>query len=201
MNLIKKLKEFDAPLLSHHPLCSSFKDDLIIIKGWKLCLGCTISYPITLGILIFSPWLFYGEWGTTKLIQYGLPLGLLQLISTLGLTKAKIIKLLIKIFLGIGMGLTTLSILTLNVPWSMKILILIFCIQIASIPAGLRTRNIKKKCMKCPYQAQWDCCPGYVNTRQNTGILHKLPIMPAGKKSVKYELSKDEIVELPVPLE
>ena len=72
MNLIKKLKEFDAPLLSHHPLCSSFKDDLIIIKGWKLCLGCTISYPITLGILIFSPWLFYGEWGTTKLIQYGL---------------------------------------------------------------------------------------------------------------------------------
>ena len=95
MNLIKKLKEFDAPLLSHHPLCSSFKDDLIIIKGWKLCLGCTISYPITLGILIFSPWLFYGEWGTTKLIQYGLPLGLLQLISTLGLTKAKIIKLLI----------------------------------------------------------------------------------------------------------
>ena len=200
MKLFQQLKTLDAPFLSHHPLCSSFKDDLIIIKGWKLCLGCTISYPITLGILLGSPWLFYGNWDTIKLLEWGIPLGLMQILSTFGLTKFRLVKVIIKISLGIGTGLTTIAILTLHLPWSLKILIFICCIQIASIPAGLRTRNIRKKCIKCPYKAQWNSCPGYINTRHHTGNTNELPIFPPGDNSVVYPISKDKDIELPVPL-
>ncbi len=201
MNWLKKLKTFDAPFLSHHPLCSTFKQDLLQVRGWKLCLGCAISYPLAISIMIGSLWYPYGDWEWYELAIWGIPLGLVQLTSTIGLTKWRSLKIVVKIILGIGIGLTVLAVLKLPFPLPIRTLVLISCAQLASIPAALRSKNIKKKCEECPYEARWDCCPGYINTRQNTGALHELPIMSAGKKPVNYELANGETIELPVPLE
>ena len=200
MNWLKKLKEIDAPFFAHHPLCTSFSHDLLQIRGWKLCLGCAISYPLAIAVLIGSLWYPYGDWGWYELAIWGIPLGLVQLTSTVGLTKWRSLKIVVKIILGIGIGLSTLAILKLPFPFPMRMLALIFCAQLASIPAGLRSRNIRKKCEECPYKARWDCCPGYINTRHNTGAIHELPIMPAGEKPVIYEISEGETIELPAPL-
>ena len=200
MSWMEKLKVFDAPLLSHHPLCSSFRHDLLRIGGWKLCLGCAISYPITLAILFGSLRYPYGDWEWHELAMWGIPLGLIQLTSTIGLTRWRFVKVVVKIILGVGMGLATLAVLKLPLPIPLRGLIFILCVQLASIPAGLRSRNIKKKCKVCPYQARWDCCSGYINTRYNTGAVHELPVMPPGEKPVIYETPEGKTVELPVPL-
>jgi len=200
MSWTENLKNLDAPFLSHHPLCSSFKHDLIRIGRWKLCLGCAISYPILIGILVGSFWYSYGEWEWYELATWGIPLGLIQLTSTLGLTKWRPLKIAVKVILGVGMGFTTLAILKLPYPLPIRTLIFIFCAQLASVPAALRSRNIKKKCEKCPYQARWDCCPGYINTRYNTGAVHELPILPHGEEAVSYKNSEGKTLELPVPL-
>ena len=200
MRWIEKLKTVDAPFLSHHPLCTSFTEDLLQIRGWKLCLGCAISYPLAIIVIIGSIWLPYGNWDWKLLAMTGIPLGLLQLLSTIGLTKKRILKIIIKIILGIGLGLTALFILKIPLPFPIRMLIFIVGAQLASIPAGLRSRNIKKKCEECPYNAEWGSCPGYIGTSYNNGTEHELPIMPAGNETVLYPLSKNQNLELPVRL-
>ncbi|MDC0161313.1 hypothetical protein OAI71_00430 [Marine Group III euryarchaeote] len=200
MKWIERLKTVNAPFLSHHPLCSSFTEDLIQVKGWKICLGCAIAYPLAILVIICSIWLPYGNWGWEFLAMTGIPLGLLQLMSTIGLTKKRSLKIFIKILLGVGLGLTALFILKIPLPFPIRMLIFIAAAQLASIPAGLRSKNIKKKCEKCPYNAEWGSCPGYIGTNYNNGTKHDLPIMPAGNKPVLYPISKKQNLELPVRL-
>jgi len=151
--------------------------------------------------LVGSFWYSYGEWEWYELAIWGISLGLIQLTSTLGLTKWRLLKIAVKVILGVGMGFTTLAILKLPYPLPIRSLIFIFCVQLASIPAALRSRNIKRKCKKCPYQARWDCCPGYINTRYNTGAIHELPILPPGEEAIIYKTPEGKTFELPVPLE
>lgn len=197
---IQKMKTTNAPFLSHHPLCTTFSEDLLQIKGWKLCLGCAITYPVAIFVILGSLWFPYGNWDWELLATTGIPLGLLQILSTFGLTKKRALKIFVKITLGLGIGLTALSILKIPLPFPIRMLIFIAATQIASIPAGLRARNIKKKCEECAYNAEWGSCPGYIGTNYNNGTMHELPIFPAGNKSVIYPLSKKQSIELPVKL-
>lgn len=89
-------KEFNELLLSHHPNCKCFKDDVFIIFGRRICNGCLIAYPIAILIL-----LLFKPSGIESVILSALFVFISQIRR---LTKEPKIKLFMKALAGIGLG-------------------------------------------------------------------------------------------------
>lgn len=45
--------QFGELLLSHHPNCTCFRSDVVIIGGRRVCAGCLAAYPTALFVLFF----------------------------------------------------------------------------------------------------------------------------------------------------
>jgi hypothetical protein len=45
-------QEFRELLLSHHPDLPAFRNDVIVIGGWRICAGCLLGYPAALVTLV-----------------------------------------------------------------------------------------------------------------------------------------------------
>ena len=60
----EKLKGFLHYSLAHHPICWQYREHLIRVKGWSLCLGCTGFYSgfIFGAIVIFLGFLQHILW-------------------------------------------------------------------------------------------------------------------------------------------
>lgn len=56
------------------------------------------------------------------------------------------------------------------------------------IIAFLRTREIEKECLKCPYKKNWDECPGMKEIRDKL-YKHDFREKKKVKESIQYEKS------------
>jgi hypothetical protein len=132
-------KEFNRLLLSHHPDCECFKDDVIDVGGYKLCAGCVMAYPIAIALFI-SIW---------PVSQYSVYISIILIL--ISLTRKFIGNVFFKLTLrgvaglGLGFGLGGLiwSIENKNVLFTL----LLIC---GAITYGIiRAYSIKRKLLKC----------------------------------------------------
>ncbi|MHA1616263.1 MAG: hypothetical protein ACTSX9_03035 [Candidatus Njordarchaeales archaeon] len=87
-------------ILSHHPECSNYINDYIVIRGTKLCIGCTFGYIpalITLVVgVIFDLWEVFGK----HILQLLIITLIVQVFYYDVWRRNKTLKIISKIFLG-----------------------------------------------------------------------------------------------------
>lgn len=171
------LSDFKPLFLSHHPNCDNFSDHVYHIGKYKLCIGCFTFYPTIILTIIFSS--IFIDLTLVNLIYMNIIsyLFFLSLILNLvGLTKYKFLKIFSKISIGIGVGLYLISIFLLPFHIILKILSLFEVNFFVGVIAYIRSNQIRKKCKKCKYKADWETCPGMKDITQKLykhGFKHK----------------------------
>lgn len=154
-------REWKFYFLSHHPKCEKFKDDCYNVKGRKFCIGCFTAYPITLFYISLA---FFNIIDLSYKFQIiiGLATGSVQFLSLHPKFNKKWIKIIIKIFLGIGLGAFTTGIFLLPLLLFQRMILFLFCLQITGYFSFFRMKKIRNICMKCEYEQDWENCPGFI---------------------------------------
>jgi hypothetical protein len=106
---------------------------------------------------VFTDLLFHKD----ILLIAGLATGLIQVFSSFHSTKNLWVKIIIKIFLGLGFGLTTVWVFTLPLHILLRILLFVVLVMIATYIGTFRVRNLRKTCANCIYHGNWDICYGW----------------------------------------
>lgn len=151
-------------ILSHHPECDQYKNDYIIVKGVKLCIGCT--FVISTALLMFIIDLFVDLWGL-YLVKYHvlfLVLGLsIEALYYTGLGREnKKIKIFSKIVLGAIIACIFIYILHANASTTAKAITFIYTYMlINAIISGTRIIHIERKCKKCTEYKDFPLCSGF----------------------------------------
>jgi hypothetical protein len=147
-------------MLSHHPHCKYFEDDVYHVGKHRLCIGCFTSYPIA--IVVVALWFlgFFPYWWHI-LMLLGLAFGLVQLLSFTSLTDRKGMKIFVKVFLGLGFGFFASAILAMPIPLWFKVVTFINLGFTTSMLGFFRYKKIIKICEKCEYKSNYETCPGF----------------------------------------
>jgi hypothetical protein len=147
-------------LLSHHPHCKYFENDVYHLGKHRLCIGCFTSYPIA--IFVVALW-FLGIipylWPTLLLL--GLFFGLIQLLSFTRLTDKKGVKIIVKVFLGLGFGFFASGVLAMPLPLWFRVVTLINLGFATGMLGFLRYKKVIKTCERCEYKGNYYVCPGF----------------------------------------
>jgi hypothetical protein len=166
ISLFQRIKYFFKGLkpliLSHHPKCEKFDEHSFIIKGKRFCYGCYIGWPVTFITIIISMIIqIQTYFSLGDLFNMGFILCCSYVLSLIKLTKIKIIKIISKVLIGIGLGFIISSIILTEFPLWFKILIILVFLQITTVGVNLkRIYEIEKICKQCSYNEDWDNCPG-----------------------------------------
>lgn len=167
-------------IFSHHPSCSFFKADTIRICSIDLCIGCFMSYPIALLILLLDFTFSWSEitpqvfWQGDILLFAGLAIGSLQFISSFRGINNKMIKIIIKIALGVGIGFSVIGIFALPISLYIRVSILLTGMTLAVFFGSFRLYRVRSKCASCIFHGDWNNCYGfrsmndYVNGKTNS---------------------------------
>ncbi len=157
MNLLREKNDY---FLSHHPMCSRFDDDVYHFAGKRLCVGCFTAYPV--GSIIFILWIIdFIQISTPMAFFIGISFGVFQFLSLTDVSEYKIGKILIKVFLGLGIGFFMIGIFSLPIHLFLRVILFLICINIAALYSFLRMRKITKICQGCEYEKDWSNCPGF----------------------------------------
>jgi hypothetical protein len=158
---LRSIKHSFPHLLSHHPHCKYYNEDVLHVGRHRLCWGCIVTYPtmflfISL-ILIFG---FQNDLSWWKFIIVGAVFGSFEFISLW--KKGKGLRhRTIKFFLGVGLALMIVGVFTIPIHLGFRILILVQLYLIAGFFGSLRIRAMEKKCKKCGWNGNWNRCPGF----------------------------------------
>ncbi len=157
IGLLRRSKDY---LLAHHPSCDKFEEDCYHIGEKRLCVGCFTAYPTALMIIVI--WLF----GLIDIsigwkFLIGTFFGSLQFFSLTRISDFKFGKIVIKVFLGLGIGFFTIAIFSIPVHILVRIFLFIGCINIAGFFSFLRMKKIENICDSCEYNREWSNCPGF----------------------------------------
>jgi len=160
------LSDFKPILLSHHPNCDKFSDHVYHVGKRLLCIGCFTFYPVIIITIILT--LLFVELNDYNLIGmylisfiFFIPI----ILNVVGLTRYRFLKIFSKASNGIGVGLHLVSVFVLPFPLFMKILTLVEINFLIGVIAYIRANHVKKDCLKCDYQGDWDVCPGMKEIR------------------------------------
>ena len=155
------LLDFKPIMLSHHPNCDEFSDHVYHLGKRRFCIGCFTFYPVAIITIIVT--LLFVERSAFNLVSmylisfiFFLPI----ILNVVGLTKYRFLKIFSKASNGIGVGLHLVSVFLLPFPIIIKILTLLEINFFVGAIAYIRSNRIKKDCISCEYQGNWDDCPG-----------------------------------------
>ena len=160
------LSDFKPIMLSHHPNCDEFSDHVYHLGKRRLCIGCFTFYPVIIITIVLS--LLFVDLNIYNLIImylisfiFFIPI----ILSVVGLTRSRFLKIFSKASNGIGVGLHLVSVFLLPFPLIIKILTLLNVNFLIGAIAYIRANRIKKDCSTCDYQGNWDDCPGMKTIR------------------------------------
>ncbi|MBN1390685.1 MAG: hypothetical protein JXA22_08605 [Candidatus Thermoplasmatota archaeon] len=177
-DIIKTVRRLSPFLLSHHPDCSFFDQDIYRVFGKKICLGCSIAYPTAFLVIISSlltgwyrsfPELIIHE---DMLIIASMMMGSLQFIKYVGLRSSRPLNIFIKISLGLSLGGITVWIFTIPIHLIFRILLFIIFFIFVQFLGSLRFRSVRNICADCIYHGDWDICPGFRNINRYHDFSH-----------------------------
>lgn len=149
-------------MLSHHPACDNFKDHTFHLFKWDFCIGCFITYPSALIMILIgyvSGLFSFLSLGT--LLKVGIILLCSYLLSILKITKYKKIKIISKVIIGGGIAFITAFIFALPVLLLGRIVLFLLFLQTGIMFVnGKRALEIRKICKNCEFHSEGDNCPG-----------------------------------------
>jgi len=160
----KQLKCYKYLLLSHHPDCNKFvKNHTINIGKYKFCIGCFIGYPTAIiGILLIHYLNLLELFDSFFFLMLAMILISSIILSPLGLTKIKLIKIIQKFLIGLGSAFLFWYI------WSSPNSFIINSIYFSLIFGTLlillniyHGYGLHNTCKKCEYSMDWSNCPGF----------------------------------------
>lgn len=148
-------------LLAHHPCCKRYDRDVAKIGRLRLCLGCLIFIPSALLVMILlfgnflRPGLDYGFY-----IPVGVVFGLAQFLSLFFHIKFRLLKVLVKMALGIGVAFVLYGIYLLPIKAGYRFLIVIICVTVAGAVESIRIFRFRQTCKKCDSYIKIPDCEG-----------------------------------------
>lgn len=115
--LVPMSRRLPAHWLGHHPDTPQYDQDVFLVAGRRLCIGCFTTYPL---FLVASAYLALAApagvvWWAW--LAGGFGLALLQSISSAGLARLRWQKVVVKSGLGLGLALAVHGVLA--APWSL----------------------------------------------------------------------------------
>lgn len=148
-------------IVSHHPHCKYYDQDVLHIGKWRFCWGCIVTYPtMALMILLIVLLDIHMEFAWWQFIIAGIVLGSFELIS-LWKKGSGLRHRTIKFFLGIALASMTVGIFTIPVHLVFKILIFAQLFIVAGFFGSFRILAMEKKCKRCRWKGNWFRCPGF----------------------------------------
>ena len=165
-------------LLSHHPECAKYQGHTIRIGKLGLCIGCFIGYPTAIISIILI-----GAFNLNHIIpvEYFLYFGIAFLasfiLSPVGLTKVKFIKITQKILIGLGAALIYWWILALPNSREVNALITFYFLSITvSLLNIYHIYGFYRTCKKCETPYNWEKCDGFKFTKSISEKHHLINI-------------------------
>ena len=170
------IKIFGSFLLRHHPECENFKGHAIKFRKYEFCIGCFIGYPTSfIMIVILGVFKLNESIPSNNLIIFGILFISTFFLSFIGATRIKIIKIIQKIFIGVGSALIFWGIFSLNFPVSTNFIIFLLVFStILTLLNIYHAYGLYNTCKKCESQFKWGQCSGFEVIR-NKLKKYKLP--------------------------
>ena len=163
------IKSFGSIFLRHHPECENFKGHAIKLRKHEFCIGCFIGYPtLFITIIILGVFKLNESIPSNYLIIFGILFMSTLFLRVTGVTKIKIIKIIQKIFIGIGLALIFWGIFSLNFSVFINFIILLLVFStILTVLNIYHAYGLYKTCKKCEFQFKWGQCSGFEAIRNN----------------------------------
>lgn len=146
--------------LSHHPLCSEFRSDVVRLGRVHVCSGCLATWPVF--ALVFPLALMARLDGASAwaLLAAGLAVGLPQM-ATYRWRLSRLERAAAKAVGGAGLAMALTGVLAAG--WPVVALVAVLAVgMLASLALQLlRLRSILATCDACPFRRDWATCPGF----------------------------------------
>lgn len=153
--------------VAHHPVCTSFRHDVVRLGGLPVCAGCLAMWPTFLVVLPLALQARLDGAPALAMLAAGAALALPQvaLYVRAGPTRprrSRAERSVAKVVGGAGLAIALTG--TLTSAWPLVAIV-------AAIGAGVvatlalqvvRLRTVLATCDACPYRRDWDACPGVV---------------------------------------
>lgn len=168
MSGVQKLRAFFRAIkpiaLSHHPLCPQFQDGThtFTLFGREWCIGCFVTYPTAAVIFLFGTIAgIFSQLPTKTLWIIGFSLCGVYILSIVGLTKRKPVKIITKVFIGGGIAFCLGALWSLPYSFAIRLLLSMIFFQIGHFFINsMRGIAIYRICHQCEFDGDWHTCPG-----------------------------------------
>ena len=160
----EQLKCYKYLLLSHHPDCEKFGENHTINFGkYKFCIGCFIGYPTTIiGILIINYLNLLDVFDSFFFLALAMIFISSIILSPLGLTKMKLIKIIQKFLIGIGSAFLFWYLWSLPNSFIINFIYFSFIFGMLLMLLNMyHGYGLYKTCKECEYSMDWNTCPGF----------------------------------------
>ncbi len=145
----------------HHPLCDNFTSHVFVIRGHKLCRGCTMFYPSLAVSIILSFLLGIYQWDA---IPLGIMMTVLLIPTILSFffSFPRPVRDINKSILGLDSGVGVIVVLFHPQLW-VKVVVIMVAIPSIVILEKIRGQRDLATCKKCPeYSRRKDLeCSGF----------------------------------------
>jgi hypothetical protein len=178
-------------LLSHHPLCSFYKDDTYALFGRRFCLGCSITYPtailVAVLVLVTGIYRLFPEpiFHQSLLLAFSVLLGVVHMVKYRNRFKGLKMRVAVKAALGFSIAGSVVWILTFPTNWPVVLLFFILFLVLFSFMGTFRLYYFQRICAGCIYHGDWDLCFGF------RGLNRYHAIKSIGRKRRLYLLMFD----------
>lgn len=146
--------------LAHHPLCSTFRSDVVLVGGVAVCAGCLALWPAVLvGFPLGLMALLRGA-DALPLLVASVTTGWAQLAGTLR-RGSRAERAMAKGMLGLGIGVGLAALLAVGLP-GLAIAAMVAAGGVGAVVLQVvRARSILRTCDACPYRRDWAQCPAF----------------------------------------
>lgn len=149
--------------VAHHPVCTSFRHDVVRLGGLPVCAGCLATWPAFLLALPLAAQARLDGAPALALLAVGFTLAVPQMTAYLrrpGPGRSRGGRAVAKVLGGAGLGVALAAVLTSGWPlWAAAAAIGAGVLATAALQA-VRFRRLLATCDACPYRRDWEACPG-----------------------------------------
>ena len=184
-------------LLSHHPSCEAFRPDTLKLGRVPVCRGCIITYPVAVSVVLLVVAVRRTEPSLLPDLRFLIALGTVfaapQLVRGLIVNKSglgtgtRVLRTLVKVSLGLGIGSVAAGTHLLLTDPLLKILTFLLLYALYAGAGGLfRLWYIQRRCGLCPYGGDWQVCVGFERLKrlerqvEGTGKSRSWPLKRTG---------------------
>lgn len=144
---------------AHHPTCHLFAGDVYHLGGVPICRGCAATLPAFV-LTLLPAVLLVPETHAVAVLLAATALAIPQL-STYVIRWPGAARIAAKTIGGVGAGLVVAAYWLWDATLGPKAVVGVGLVAAGSLGQGLRLRTIVRTCRACPWNMDWEHCPGF----------------------------------------